>query len=235
MPKITFQPSGVTIEVQPGTTVFNAAAQADVAIPSQCGGKCACALCRVKLTAGDDLVSPMKWDEEGHLGNAFFVTRERLSCQLQVWGDVTIEVSDAPVKEKQRGRYMPRSLIRKREQMEKDAEIERVRSEGRRAGLEAAQPGRPGRRSPRDGADRPPRRASDQPPKRAKDRPPRNAPPRAPGDPVAEPRDAPRHVATSAPVPVSSKPARRRRRRRSGGARPGDSRPPPGVDKPESS
>ncbi len=213
--------------------MFNAAARAEVAIASQCGGKGACALCRVKLSEGAELVSPMRWDEEGHLGNAFFVTRERLSCQLQAWGDVTIEVSEAPVKEKQRGRYMPRSLIRKREKMEQEAELERVRGEGRRAGKEGGRPPKKRSEGRRGGpGDRPPRpRKSNEsrPP-----RPPRNAPPASAED-VAARRDGPRHVATAAKVPVDNKPPRRRRRRRrrSGGARPGDSRPPPGADKPK--
>ncbi len=128
MPTITFLPSGVTIDVKPGTTVFHAAARAEVAIPSQCGGKCACALCRVCLVTTDPAVSPMRWEEEGHLGNAFFITRERLSCQLQVFGDVTVEVASGPVKEK-KARYIPRSIIRKRERMEREDDQRRATKE----------------------------------------------------------------------------------------------------------
>jgi len=127
VPTITFLPSGVTIDVKPGTTVFNAAARAEVAIPSQCGGKCACALCRVCVVTTDPAVSPMRWEEEGHLGNAFFITRERLSCQLQVFDDVTVEVSVAAQKEK-KARYIPYSIIRKREQMEREDDQRRSTS-----------------------------------------------------------------------------------------------------------
>ncbi len=122
MPTITFLPSGVSIEVKPGTTVFQAAARAEVPIASQCGGKCACALCRVKVMVGEELISPMTWEEEGHMGNAFFITKQRLSCQLQVFGDVTIEVAEPEVREKPRGHYVPRSLQKKREELEREAD-----------------------------------------------------------------------------------------------------------------
>ena len=122
MPTITFLPSGVTIEVKPGTTVFQAAARAEVPIASQCGGKCACALCRVKVVVGEEFISPMTWEEEGHMGNAFFITKQRLSCQLQVFGDVTIEVAEPEVREKPRGHYVPRSLQKKREELEREAD-----------------------------------------------------------------------------------------------------------------
>ncbi len=148
VPTITFLPSGTVVEVQPGTTVFHAAASAEIAIPSQCGGKCACALCCVKLVSGEGLVSPMRWEEEGHLGNVFFLTRQRLSCQLKVFGDVVVEVVEPPAKERQRGRYLPLSLIRKREKMEEEEELRRVRASARAsdspAGNTAGSSNRPG-------------------------------------------------------------------------------------------
>ena len=128
MPRITFLPADVTVDVPVGTTVFNAAARAEVAIPSQCGGKCACALCRVELVSGESLVDAMGWEEEAHLGNAFWLTRERLSCQLRVFGDVVVRIAQEEVKEKVRGRYIPRALVAKRERMERDEEQRRARS-----------------------------------------------------------------------------------------------------------
>lgn len=137
VPKITFLPSGVTIEVHEGVTVFNAAARAEVAIPSQCGGRCACALCRIELVEGSKLISPMGWEEEGHLGNSFHLTGERLSCQTRVFGDVVVRVSEVPVKEKARGRFVPRALMKKREEMERSEEMHRVRSGGPASGADS--------------------------------------------------------------------------------------------------
>jgi 2Fe-2S ferredoxin len=153
VPRITFLPAGVSVEVPPGTSVFNAAARAEVAIPSQCGGKCACALCRVRIVEGERYVSPMKWEEEGHMGNAYWITRERLSCQLAVFGDVVVEISGEPAREKRRGQYIPFALIRKREKMERDEELRRVSG-----GAQRGAGGRDGRggREGREAASQPP-------------------------------------------------------------------------------
>jgi len=219
MPIVTFLPSGITVEVRAGTTVFQAAARAEVAIPSQCGGKCACALCRVKVVDGAELISPMRWEEEGHMGNAFFLTAERLSCQVQVFGDLTVQVPDAPTKEKERGRYIPYALVRKREKMEQEEEMRRVH-------------GNAGR--PRSKA-RPPRPGPAEAPRKAKG-PPASAEPsrRAPEPGSAEP--PPPQSEEPARRPVKAKPWRkpppksihRRKRRNPGAPRPGDHRPPKG-------
>ena len=214
VPRITFLPADVTVEVHPGTTVFNAAAKAEVAIPSQCGGKCACALCRVEVVSGEELVSPMTWEEEGHMGNVFHLTRERLSCQLRVFGDLVVKIDEAPAKEQPRGRYIPYSIIRKREKMEQDEELRRVRGDG---------PPRPPRR---DRAPAPPRPRPA--PARADAPLPETTPPEtAPPAEVAA-AGPPRPNAQQPPGPSSKGPKRRRRRKRRnpGAPRPGESRPP---------
>lgn len=204
MPTITFLPSGVTIDVKPGTTVFAAAARAEVPIASQCGGKCACALCRVKVVGGE-LISPMTWEEEGHMGNAFFITKERLSCQLQVFGDVTIEVKEPETREKPKARFVPHSLTRKREQMEREADV-------------ATATGRGNRRKPRGRPGRPPGGKPGGTPQGG-DRAGGNLPPKRRG---------------TAPAKQDDRPPRRRRRRKPrnpGAPRSGDSRAPEGAKK----
>lgn len=130
MAKVHFKPSGVSIEVRDGTTVFAAAAAGEVPIPSQCGGRCACALCRVRIVEGANFVSPMKWDESDHMGNCFHLTGERLSCQTRVYGDVIVEIDKNEISDRPRSRYIPPALVRKREKMEKEEEMRRVRSDG---------------------------------------------------------------------------------------------------------
>lgn len=233
MPKITFLPADVTIEVPAGTSVFAASAKAEIPIPSQCGGKCACALCRVRVVDGEDLVSAIQWDEEGHMGNVYYLTQERLSCQTRVFGDVVIEVEDAPIKEKVRGRYIPYSLIRKREKLEEEEELLRVRKGDRGSG----QPrGGGGRRPRRD--DREPRKGRQQPATERPERPKEDAelpPPAeaAPKDPTQPTPDQPDVTGTQrASGADDAQPARKRRRRRRrrnpGAPRAGDTRPPPG-------
>ena len=221
VPKITFLPAGVTVEVPAGTSVLAASAKAEVPIPSQCGGKCACALCRVTVAEGEDVVSPIQWDEEGHMGNVYYLTRERLSCQARVYGDVVIEVEEAPTREKVRGRYIPYSLIRKREKLEEEEELLRVRKGDRGTGQPRtgerrgrSNDDRPSRDRPRSGGarpDRPPRSDAENPPSGVKE-----APTGTGGPPGSDEGPAPK------------KRRRRRRRRNPGAPRPGDSRPPPG-------
>lgn len=153
MPKLTFLPAGLVIEVPAGTTVFEAARAADVIIPSQCGGMCACALCKVRVVEGERGIPPMRDNEKSHLGNVFFITKERLSCQLQVLDDLVVEVPEP--REKVKKRYIPLSVLRKREAAAAGIGPEAPPSRGPQAEAEidarrarpTATPGRTGRGS----------------------------------------------------------------------------------------
>jgi ferredoxin len=94
VPRISFQPSGVSIDVPDGMNIREASLQAGLQIPSTCGGVASCGLCKVKITAGTEHISPMTTEEIGKLGNVFFITKERLACQTVVHGDVSCEVPD---------------------------------------------------------------------------------------------------------------------------------------------
>jgi ferredoxin len=94
LPKISFQPANVTIEVAAGSNIRDAGITAGVEIPSTCGGVGSCGLCKVKITGGADVLGAMTALEVGKLGNVFFITKERLSCQTTVAGDVSCEIPD---------------------------------------------------------------------------------------------------------------------------------------------
>lgn len=106
MPKVTFLPDDVSIEVREGLSLFGAAIEADVGLESQCGGKGGCALCRVIIREGVEHLSEMQWEERNHLGNVFHITQERLACQTRVRGDVIIEIPE-PI-ERPKKLYAPR-------------------------------------------------------------------------------------------------------------------------------
>jgi ferredoxin len=96
---VTFQPFGVTVECEEGETLFAIARRAEVPIPTACVGKASCGLCRVKIVAGAEHLSPLNRDEQKHLGNTYFITKLRLSCQARVAdGDVTVLLPDAKPK-----------------------------------------------------------------------------------------------------------------------------------------
>ncbi|MGE5673096.1 MAG: 2Fe-2S iron-sulfur cluster-binding protein [Mycobacterium leprae] len=92
MPKITFQPMGVTQEVESGTTVLAAAGEAGVFLRHTCGGKAMCATCRSRVLEGAANLSPMARHEQKRLKELYAPKEVRLSCQAQILGDVTVEV-----------------------------------------------------------------------------------------------------------------------------------------------
>ncbi len=95
VPRITFEPSGIHIDCNVGETVFAAARRANLAIPTACVGKGTCGLCRVKIIDGAASLPPINPVEVKHLGNTYFITKLRLSCQCVVSGDVTVKIPDA--------------------------------------------------------------------------------------------------------------------------------------------
>jgi len=99
MARVTFLPAGLTVEVPDGTTLFDAGAGVGAGIDTACVGKGTCGLCRVKVVAGAEALSPYTDEEERHLGNLYHLTRLRLSCRTRVAGAVSVEV---PVRRRRR-------------------------------------------------------------------------------------------------------------------------------------
>lgn len=96
MPRVTLLPMQVTIDCAEGESIFEAARKHNVLIPTACAGKATCGLCRVKVVSGAEHLPPINRDEVKHLGNTYFITKLRLSCQLRVTGgDVTVAIPDA--------------------------------------------------------------------------------------------------------------------------------------------
>lgn len=93
--RFEFQTGGLPVACDEGETVFAAARRAQVPIPTACVGRANCGLCRVKVLSGAEHLSPINAAEKKHLGNTYFVTRLRLSCQAQVYGDVCVRIPDA--------------------------------------------------------------------------------------------------------------------------------------------
>lgn len=90
MPRVTID--GSVVECAEGTTLFEAGAKLAAGIETACVGKGTCGLCRVKVVAGAEHLSPYTDEERKHLGNVYHITKVRLSCRTRVSGDVVIEV-----------------------------------------------------------------------------------------------------------------------------------------------
>ena len=97
MAEVTFLPAGVRAPAAPGESLFEVGRRAGIDIETACVGKATCGLCRVRIAAGEAHLTPLGPPERKHLGNVYFITRERLSCQARLVddGDVTVEVPTA--------------------------------------------------------------------------------------------------------------------------------------------
>lgn len=91
MPTIRFEPSGLVVDYTPGETVFDVGQRSAVAIDTSCVGKGTCGLCRIKILEGEASLNPFSDIEQKHLGNVYFLTKIRLSCQTRPTGDIVVQ------------------------------------------------------------------------------------------------------------------------------------------------
>jgi uncharacterized 2Fe-2S/4Fe-4S cluster protein (DUF4445 family) len=92
MAGVTYMPSGQRVECAVGDSIFAVARRSQIPITTACVGKATCGLCRVKVLAGEAQLSAFNSDERKHLGNVYFITKVRLSCQARLTGDGEVVV-----------------------------------------------------------------------------------------------------------------------------------------------
>lgn len=80
-----------TIKTTSGGTLLGALAAQKIFIPSACGGKGSCGVCKVKICAGGGAMLPT---EEGHINRGEAREGVRLSCQVKVKNDMDIELPE---------------------------------------------------------------------------------------------------------------------------------------------
>jgi len=103
--RITFLPSGRTVEVDPAEThhaddglpwsILDVALRHGVEIDHACGGVCACATCHVIVRQGLESCGDPDEEEEDRLDNAYGLTpQSRLACVCVPDGssDVVVEI-----------------------------------------------------------------------------------------------------------------------------------------------
>jgi ferredoxin len=89
MPKVTFLPSGDSIEIDTQTTLREAAHQLDIDVHDRCGGFGACCNCIVTVENGMENICPKTIIEEAVF---YLEANDRLSCQCRIHGDVSVRV-----------------------------------------------------------------------------------------------------------------------------------------------
>lgn len=77
------------IKIQAGTTLLNALSAQKIFIPSACGGKGSCGVCKVDVHEGGGSMLPT---EEGHISKGEARHGCRLACQVKIKSDMKIEV-----------------------------------------------------------------------------------------------------------------------------------------------
>jgi Na+-transporting NADH:ubiquinone oxidoreductase subunit F len=78
-----------SIEAPTGTTLLSALNQSSIWLPSACGGKGSCGMCKCKVTEGGRDILPT---ELAHLSRNEKLDNIRLSCQLKVKEDMKIRI-----------------------------------------------------------------------------------------------------------------------------------------------
>ena len=93
MPKVTILPHKKTIEVPEGANLREELVRQDIYVKSTCGGVASCGLCVAVVNSGEDYLNEFSFEEKQLLGNVFHITKERLTCQTIVMGDIEIDLS----------------------------------------------------------------------------------------------------------------------------------------------
>ena len=80
-----------SLEVPTGTTLLSALTGNDILLPSACGGKGSCGLCKCRVEEGGRDIMPT---ELAHLNRTEKQNQVRLSCQLKIKEDMKIRIPD---------------------------------------------------------------------------------------------------------------------------------------------
>jgi ferredoxin, 2Fe-2S len=98
MPRVTFKSplDDVSVEVEPGTSILDAAEKCGAHVGHSCGGVCACSTCHVWVRKGLESLSEQEDAEMDRIDQAFDVRAfSRLGCQAEVDGeDVDVEITE---------------------------------------------------------------------------------------------------------------------------------------------
>jgi ferredoxin len=119
--KCTLWPSGEVLELNRTDSLLSQLKKAGKKIKSSCGGCATCSDCMIVVKSGELNLTPQTFEELRLLGNVFHITKERLSCQTKITGDVTIDISahEKGIKTMGTGPKSTTTILKKKEELEK--------------------------------------------------------------------------------------------------------------------
>lgn len=130
--KVSLWPSNEVVEISKDKSLLEGLKEHGIYIKSSCGGCASCSDCIIKVRSGEEGLTTPKFEETRLLGNVYHITKERLSCQAQVIGDVTIDISShdekrdqEKIKDKTSKLYSGKTIKRSKEEVE-SIEAERL-------------------------------------------------------------------------------------------------------------
>lgn len=115
----TLWPSGEVITLNGEETLLKQLKNAGKNIKSSCGGCATCTDCMIVVKSGELNLTPQTFEELRLLGNVFHITKERLSCQTKITGDVTLDISAHEKNSKVSGPKSTTTILKKKEEVSK--------------------------------------------------------------------------------------------------------------------
>lgn len=139
--KVTLWPSGEVLELSGEDNLLNQLKKAGKKIKSSCGGCATCSDCTIVVKSGEMNLTPQTFEELRLLGNVFHITKERLSCQTKITGDVTLDISahekntstGKVEKASAQGQKSTKTIVKKREDIEKAEAQSKEKAEEKRS------------------------------------------------------------------------------------------------------
>lgn len=98
---ITFQPLGISVDIESGTTILEAARAAGIGLSSVCGGQMKCGTCLVRIREKASVNPPTEVENE-KLGHDRLAEGYRLACRTVASGNLTIDIPRESLTSEQR-------------------------------------------------------------------------------------------------------------------------------------
>jgi len=93
MPRISFRKNLPPLEVPLGANLMESLLAAGVPVASSCYGDAVCGKCRLEILSGKENLSPIDSAESILMDRLNIPSDYRISCQVKVLGDITIDVA----------------------------------------------------------------------------------------------------------------------------------------------